>query len=77
MDFGDYRHLIIAGTAKAATSSLFDYLSAHPEVCGSRVKETYFFSQGYSGDTQRDRERYAAFFAPETTARVLFEASPN
>lgn len=71
------QHLIIGGTIKAATSSLFNYLSAHPQVCGSRIKETFFFSQGYSGDPQRDREAYAAFFAPGADSRLLLEASPN
>ncbi len=32
-------NLIIAGVGKAATTSLFAYLSAHPDICPARVKE--------------------------------------
>lgn len=35
--------LIIAGQPKAGTTSLFDWLSAHPDICGSTLKETRFF----------------------------------
>jgi hypothetical protein len=41
------------------------------------VKETYFFSQGCTGDTDEDREQYASFFSPQPDTRVVFEASPN
>ena len=44
------QYFIIGGTIKAATSSLYNYLNAHPQVCGSKIKETYFFSQGYTGN---------------------------
>ena len=72
-----YRHFIIAGTIKAATTSLFNYISAHPEVCGSKVKETFFFSRDYHGDPVSDAAKYAAYFSPQPSASVLFEASPN
>lgn len=74
---GKYQHFIIGGTIKAATSSLYSYISAHPQVCGSRVKETRFFSMRYCGDRERDREQYRSFFAPASGHRVLFEASPE
>jgi len=71
------QHFIIGGTIKGATSSLFNYISAHPQVCGSKIKETYFFSQGYSGDTELDYKRYASFFSPKPESTILLEASPN
>jgi hypothetical protein len=37
-----FPNVIIAGAPKSGTSSLFFWLTAHPDVCGSRVKETYF-----------------------------------
>ncbi|HHO59166.1 MAG TPA: hypothetical protein ENJ64_02910, partial [Thiotrichales bacterium] len=74
---GRYRHFIIGGTIKAATTSLFNYISAHPEVCGSKVKETFFFSRDYIGDPAADAAKYAAYFSPQPGASVLFEASPN
>src|SRR5262249_17888741 len=35
-------NLIIAGAPKCGTGSLFKWLSDHPQVCGSRVKETFY-----------------------------------
>jgi hypothetical protein len=72
-----YQHFIIGGTIKAATSSLFSYISAHPQVCGSRVKETWFFSTQYSGDPEQDFNKYASYFSPTVENTVLFEASPE
>ena len=39
----DHPYLIVGGTTKAATSSLFAYLKDHPEVCGANIKEVGFF----------------------------------
>lgn len=36
-------NLLIAGAPKCGTSSLFNWLAAHPEVCGSSPKETFYF----------------------------------
>ena len=36
-------YLIIGGTTKAATTSIFSYFSNHPQVCASSIKETRFF----------------------------------
>lgn len=36
-------NLIIAGVNKAGSTSLFHYLSAHPDICGSLDKETCYF----------------------------------
>jgi hypothetical protein len=35
-------NLVIAGAPKCGTSSLFNWLVDHPDVCGSRVKEPFF-----------------------------------
>jgi hypothetical protein len=34
--------IILAGAPKCGTTSVYDYLSGHPEICPSSVKETYF-----------------------------------
>lgn len=39
----DFCYIFIGGAAKAGTTSLFKYLSDHPEVCGAIIKETGFF----------------------------------
>ena len=76
---------IIIGAPKAGTSSLFQWLADHPEVCGSQEKETYYFvdpgthmyvasrnfaTQGLAG--------YEALFAHgDPQARVVLEATPG
>ncbi len=41
--FSDYKFLIIGGTSKAGTTSVFTYLEKHPQIICSSVKETGFF----------------------------------
>ena len=55
-------NFIIGGTNKAGTTSLFRYLSDHPEVCGSRVKETGFFLHEITGDQAKDRLHLGRYF---------------
>lgn len=76
-------YLIIAGTTRAATTSMFNYLADHPEVCASSWKETRFFLDPdypldipYSLD--RDGiERYESFFNLCARKRVRLEATPD
>lgn len=73
-------NFIIGGTEKAGTTSVFAYLSEHPEVCGSSSKETDFFRSGFSGSRDRDLEQYAKFFPRcqgECVAPIVMEASPG
>ena len=71
-------NFIIGGTEKAGTTSVFDYLSAHPEVCTSSIKETDFFRHDHTGDLVVDGRRYASYFAHcNPRSRVLLEASPG
>ena len=37
------KYFIISGVNKAGTTSLFAWLSAHPDVCASFIKQTFFF----------------------------------
>lgn len=79
MDATDIKHrnLIIGGTIKAATSSVFTYLIAHPQVCGSSVKETFFFTKKYSGNADRDSVLYNRYFSPGPEHSIFVEASPD
>lgn len=71
-------NFIIGGTEKAGTTSVFDYLCTHPQVCGSSKKETDFFSVEYTGEPLRDAERYAGYFSRcNVEVPVLMEASPG
>jgi len=71
------KHLIIGGTIKAATSSIFTYLSAHPEICGSYIKETFFFTHKYTGDSDVDQREYEKYFNFSEPCSIAVEASPN
>jgi hypothetical protein len=73
-----FANFVIGGTEKAGTTSVFDYLSAHPQVCASSRKETDFFRQGFTGDLKADAQRYASFFEHcDPIVPVLVEASPG
>lgn len=69
---------IIGGTNKSGTTSLFRYLSDHPEVCASSIKEIVFFS-GLQGElTPEALSRYASHFAHcSPGSRIRLEASAN
>lgn len=71
---GRVADFVIGGTEKAGTTSVFDWLSAHPEVGASSRKETDFFRAPCDGI--EDLARYAEYFAHcERGRRVFVEAS--
>lgn len=71
-------NFIIAGTEKAGTTSVFTYLSTHPAVCGSTVKETDFFRNLYTGDCSTDTMNYAKYFTNHCEQKtIIMEASPG
>jgi hypothetical protein len=71
-------NFVIGGTEKAGTTSVFDYLSAHPDVCTSSIKETDFFRHGYTGDRTDDSRRYGSYFEHcNPRCRILLEGSPG
>ncbi len=70
-------NLVIAGVAKAGTTSLFRYLSQHPEVCPSDKKELGYFSTIRYGEDPRPLEEYAAHFSHCGSARYVMEATPG
>jgi hypothetical protein len=41
------QHLLVVGAPKSATTSLFNHLSAHPQICAANRKETYFFAREF------------------------------
>jgi hypothetical protein len=69
-------NLIIAGTGKSGTTSLFHYLCQHPEICGSSTKETHFFSPLREGGSIAALSEYAAFFEGCGQERYRLEATP-
>jgi len=68
-------NLFIIGFAKCGTTSLFRYLAAHPDFCGSQVKEPHYFDQRNFDPTAYDLEEYSEFYRHCADQRFLFEAS--
>ncbi len=75
-------NLIIAGAPKCGTSSLFFWLGAHPEVCPSKVKETYFLADSVNHFNQKANihdhglAAYGKFFNSVKDEKWLLEATP-
>lgn len=83
----DFPDLVICGVPKAATSSLFDWIAAHPDALGTCEKETYFFVDPDTHMYRADRhvslglESYGALFPALSPADrpplVRLEATPG
>ena len=78
----DYNYLIVGGTTKAATTSLFAYLTDHPAICAATYKETRFFLSSdyplpskyrYSGDA----EAYTSLFPNCDETQLRMESTPD
>ena len=76
-------YLIIGGQPKAGTTSLFDWLSGHPEMVPSRLKESRFFldanyplssSIRFDGTNLQD---YLKLFPEFSNGKILLEATPD
>ncbi len=74
-------NLIVGGAPKCGTSSLYFWLEAHPEVCGSPIKEPFFFDDVVSRFNkgcnihESPLEDYQKHFERCKNAPVVFEAS--
>lgn len=74
---------IIGGAPKSGTSSLFFWLNAHPQCCGSRVKETFFWADrvnrfnGSCNHLEHGKEAYSKFFAHCAEDQLAFEATAH
>ena len=64
---------LIVGAAKCGTTSLFELLSAHPEIGMSTIKEPNFFSR--DPVFQRGWEWYESLFAGQEVKLAVGEAS--
>lgn len=84
---GDYHYLIIGGTTKAATTSLFTYLADHPAICAATYKETRFFLSSeyplpskyrYREDQQGGNvETYNLLFSGADETQLRMESTPD
>jgi hypothetical protein len=79
-------NLIIAGAPKCGTTSFFEYLSLHPEVCASSKKETYYLmdesyplfkkEHNYLTDGLSGYQEYFSNFDIDKQS-VIMEATPD
>ena len=85
MSIADHSYLIIGGSPRSGTTSLFKWLSDHPSICAASIKETRFFldadyplqgSSRFNGDNLDD---YRSFYrhCREQCGQVRLEATPD
>jgi len=77
MDANLLPNLIIAGFTKAATTSLFTYLSWHPEICASDVKEPKYFLPLLNGNQLPVLKEYSKHFRNCRNSKYRLESSPG
>ena len=70
-------NLIIAGVVKAGTTSVFTYLSQHPDVCASSLKEAQYFLTYRYGEPPKPLENYRSLFARWRGEKYVMEATPG
>ncbi|MEO5570227.1 MAG: sulfotransferase [Bacteroidia bacterium] len=76
------KNVIIGGSTKCGTTSLFRYLSGHPQICASKIKETRFFWDGdYDLPQQKinnkEVKNYLDFFFDCSEDQWKLEATPD
>lgn len=74
---GRLPNLVIAGVAKAGTTSLFNYLGQHPDIGTSDVKELRYFTPLRFGGDLDPIETYTAHFTGCEAHRYALEATPG
>lgn len=67
-------NFLIVGAAKSGTTSLYAYLSQHPDIYLCPVKEPCFFSDG-NPRLVRSNSEYEALFDTRTSEKAVGEAS--
>ena len=70
-------NFIIAGVNKAGTTSVFQYLLGHPQVCGSRDKETGYFLSYLFRKQPLPINVYNEQFLDYKNEKIIMEATPG
>lgn len=73
---GRLPNLVVIGVGKAGTTSLFEYLGTHPDICLSESKELGYFTPLRYGEPLAPLATYTQNFAHCVDARYAVEASP-
>ena len=64
---------LIIGAGKAGSTSLHNYLDAHPAVFGSKVKEVMYFTGHYG----KGLDWYLTPFPQQDGVEIYFESTPQ
>jgi hypothetical protein len=64
--------VVILGTQRGGTTSLFDWLTSHPSVTGATTKEVHYFDRFYDNGPRWYRTHFPLKFVP----RLSIEATP-
>lgn len=70
-------NVVIAGTVKGGTTSIFRYLALHPQICASKKKETCFFLPLRYGDELPSWSEYEQLFDHYNNEQYVIEATPG
>lgn len=70
-------NLLIGGVHKAGTTSLHTYLSMHPQVCGSLIKELAFLLPARYNKPVPDNLTYASNFKNYSNEKYILETTPS
>jgi len=70
-------NLLIGGVHKAGTTSLHTYLSMHPDVCGSLIKELAFLLPARYHQEVPDDETYSSHFKNYKGEKYILETTPS
>lgn len=74
---GRLPNLVIIGVSKAGTTSLFNYLGEHPDICNSDVKELRYFTPLRYGKSLEPIDIYTSHFRQCEKQAYAVEATPG
>jgi hypothetical protein len=70
-------NFIIAGVSRAGTTTMFNALAAHPQVCSSTTKETRYFQAVRYGEPLAPLSEYQSYFRRCGAQPVTMECTPD
>jgi len=70
-------NFIIIGVSRGGTTSLFNTMSTHPQVCSSATKETRYFQSVRYGEPLAPLSEYQAYFRRYAGQPVTMECTPD
>ena len=70
-------NFIVIGVSRAGTTTLFNAMAAHPQVCSSTAKETRYFQAVRYGEPLAPLAEYQAYFRRYAGEPVTMECTPD